>query len=259
MLVPDIRDKQALVVPDVGAAKLDRTPASPPFASFTRFVGTGILSKEGTMNGHMEYTIRGDSELFIRALLRQIPPEQWNQFTQRFSQSLGFGGTTSHAEVSRPDETTDPEKLAFDYEREKTGDWDNYKILPLFPPFGITSVDEKNPPKKYPIELGEPRVETSISTITLPDGWGAESPKDVHEKAAFATFDKTYKLDHNVLKVERRVEILQRQVPAADWKTCKKWLDATSDREPSIQLTSTGTKAGEKAPPAPGGGKNSQQ
>jgi hypothetical protein len=96
-------------------------------------------------------------------------------------------------------------------------------------------VDEKNPPKKYPIELGEPRVETSISTITLPDGWGAESPKDVHEKAVFAIFDKTYKLDHNVLTVERRVEILQSQLPAADWKTYKKWLDATtSDREPSV-------------------------
>jgi hypothetical protein len=99
------------------------------------------------MNGHMEYTIRGDSELFIRALLRQIPPGQWNQFTQRFSQGLGFGGTTSHAEVGRPDETTDPEKLAFDYEREKTGDWDNYKILPLFPPFFLAGVDEKNPPR----------------------------------------------------------------------------------------------------------------
>jgi hypothetical protein len=103
-------------------------------------------------------------------------------------------------------------------------------------------------------------VETSILTITLPDGWGAESPKDVHEKATFATFDKTYKIDHNVLTVERRVEVLQRQVPAADWKTYKKWLDATtSDREPSIQLTSTWTKTGEKAPPAPGSGKNSQQ
>jgi hypothetical protein len=157
--------------------------------------------------------------------------------------------------VGPPDQTSDPEKLAFDYESEKAADWDNYKILPLFPPFFITGVDDKDPPKKYPIELGEPRVETSISKITLPDGWGAEPPKDVHEKSAFATFDKTYKIDHNVLTIERRVEVLQKQVPAADWKTYKRWHDvATPDREPSIQLT--GTKTGEKATPAPDGEKS---
>jgi hypothetical protein len=260
MLVSDIRDKQVLVVPEIGAAKLDRTPASAPFASFSRFVGTGTLTKEGTMNAHLEYTTRGDAELVMRALLRQIPPGQWNQFTQQLAQGLGFGGTTSHAEIGPPDLTTNPEKLTFDYECEKTADWDNYKVLPLFPPFFIAGVDEKNPPKKYPIELGEPRVETSISTITLPNGWGADPPKDVHAKSAFVTFDKTYKIDHNLLTVERRVEVLQRQVPAADWKTYKKWLDvATSDREPSIQLTRTGTKTGEKATPALDSEKNSQK
>jgi hypothetical protein len=260
MLIAYIRDKQALVVPETGAAKLERTPATPPFASFSRFVGIGTLTKDGTINAHLEYTTRGDTELAIRAVLRQISPGQWNQFTQRLAQGLGFEGTTSHAEISQPDLTTEPEKLKFDYEGEKTKEWDNHKILPLFPPFYITSVDEKNPPKKYPIDLGELRVETSISTITLPDGWGANPPKDVHEKSAFASFDKTYKIDHNVLTVERRVEVLQKQVPAADWKTYKKWLDvATTDREPSIQLTSAETKTGEKAAPAPDSEKNSQK
>lgn len=253
MLLPAIRDKQALVVPESGTANVDRTPASLPFAPFSRFIGRGTLTKEGTMKAHIEYTTRGDDEVVIRTVLRQVPPGQWDQFTQQFSQGIGFSGTTSHAEATRPDQTIDPEKLAYDYEREKTGDWDNYRILPLFPPVFITGVDEKNPPKKYPILLGEPRIETSVSTITLPDGWGAEPPKDVHEKTAFATFDKTYKIDHNMLTVERRVEILQNRVPAADWKTYKKWLDATvSEGESYVQLTSTGTKAGEKGPPAPG-------
>jgi tetratricopeptide (TPR) repeat protein len=253
VLLPVIRDKQALVIPETGVPKIERTPPALPFAAFGRFVGNGTLSKDGTMKAQVEYTSRGDEELVLRTVLRQVPPGQWDQMVQQLSQGMGFGGTTSHAEASRPDVTTDPVKLSYDYEREKTGDWDNYKILPLFPLVFLPSIDEKNPPKKQPIELGTPRVETSISTIKLPEGWGAELPEVVHQKTGFASFDKTYKIEGQTLTVERRVEILQKRVPASEWKAYKKWLDATvSEGETFIQLTSTGTKAEEKGPPKPG-------
>ena len=251
VLLAAIRDKQALVVPESGAAKIEKTPANLPFAPYNRFVAKGSLSKEGTMKAQIDYTTRGDDELMVRAVLRQIPPGQWDQLIQEFSQRMGFGGTTSHASAGRPDATAEPETVTYDYEREKTGDWDNFKIISLFPVVYIAQVDEKNPPKKYPMNLGIPRVDTSISTIKLPDGWGAELPNAVHEHTAFATFDKTYKLDHGSLISERRIEILQEKVPASEWKAYKKWLDATiTDGEPFIQLTSTRTKPGEKGPPA---------
>jgi tetratricopeptide (TPR) repeat protein len=253
VLLPVIRDKQALVIPETGTPMIERTPATLPFANFTKFVATGTLGKDGTMRAQMEYASRGDDELAMRALLRQVPPGQWDQMVQQLSQGLGFGGTTSHAEASRPDITDDQVKLNYDYEREKFGDWDNYKIAPLFPMVFLTTVDEKNPPKKQPIELGTPGVATAISIIKLPDGWGAELPDGIHQKTAFASFDKTYKIDHETLTVERRVEIFQKRVPAADWKAYKKWLDATvSEGETFIQLTSMGTKAEEKGPPKPG-------
>jgi tetratricopeptide (TPR) repeat protein len=247
MLLADIRDKQALVIPETGPAKLERTPADPPFPSTSRFTATGTLNKEGTVDAQIDYTTRGDDEFVIRALLRQVPPGQWDQFTQRLSQNLGFGGTTSHAHASRPDLTTDPETLSYDYQREKLGDWDNYRIIPLFPAVFLPTIDDKNPPQKYPINLGEPRTETSVSTLKLPEGWSAELPDAIHEKTAFATFDKTYKLDHGTLTVERRVQILEKKIPADDWKSYKKWLDATvSSDEPYIQLTAAGAKPADK-------------
>jgi tetratricopeptide (TPR) repeat protein len=246
MLVDTTRDKQALVIPDSGAAKLERTPASPPFPYVDTFLATGTLGTNGTMKSRMEFVFRGDQELAMRALFRMVPPGQWEQFVQNISQGLGYGGTTSHAEASRPDATEDPFKLSYDYEREKFGDWDHHRIQPLFPPFSLPSVDEKDPPKIAPIELGSPRVDTARSVIKLPDGWGAETPKDVHEKAAFANFDKTYKIDHDTLTIERRVEILQKRVPAADWKVYKKWYDATiSEGESYITLIGTESKKAE--------------
>jgi tetratricopeptide (TPR) repeat protein len=193
----------------------------------------------------IEFTERGDDELMMRTLLRQIPRGQWNELMQRLSQGFGFGGVTSNPDATRPESTNDPVKLAYNYEREKTGDWENHRILPLLPVVFLPAIDDKNPPKKQPIQLGEPRVETSFSTIELPNGWGAELPSPVHQKTAFAIFDKTYRIDHENLTTERKLEILQRQVPAIEWKAYKKWLDATlSDGEPFIQLIPT---AGDKS------------
>ncbi|RZU41879.1 DUF3857 domain-containing protein [Edaphobacter modestus] len=240
MLVSPIRDKQALVVPAMGTARMERTPVGLPFQSFSKFTAKGTLTKDGTMKAQIELTERGDDELMMRTLLRQVPRGQWNELIQRLSQGLGFGGTTSSPDASRPDLTADPVKLTYSYEREKTGDWDNHRIVPLFPVVFLSSVDDKNPPKKVPIQLGEPRVETSVSIIQLPDGWGVELPAAVHQKSSFAAFDKTYKIEGETLTTERRIEVLQREIPAADWKSYKKWFDATlGDGESFIQLIGT--------------------
>lgn len=244
MLVATTRDKQTLVVPDTGSPWLEKTPQKLPFDSFNRFVAKGTLSKEGTMKAQIEYTTRGDDELLLRTLLRQVSPGQWDELSQRLSQGLGFSGTTSHTEAGRPDQTAEPARIAYDYEREKTGDWDNHRIVPMFPVVFLTSVDDKNPPKIYPIQLGEPRVETSLSVIRLPAGWGAELPAAVHQKTAYAAFDKTYKIEGDTLTTERRLEVLQREVPAAEWKAYKKWYDTVlGDGEPFVTLISTDSKA----------------
>ncbi|HEX2917321.1 MAG TPA: hypothetical protein VHN81_02315, partial [Edaphobacter sp.] len=217
--------------------------------TYSKFVATGTLSKEGTMKAKMEFTERGDDELLMRALLRQLPRGQWNELMQRLSQGLGFGGTTSDPDASSPEKTSEPLRLSYDYLREKTGDWENHRIVALFPIIFLPSVDEKNPPQKQPIRLGEPRIDESVSTITLPEGWGTIPPAAVHEKTAFASFDKTYKIEGEKLIADRKLQIFQREVPASEWKNYKKWLDATiSEGEPYISLVSPESKAEAAAP-----------
>lgn len=236
LLILTIRDKQTLVVPDTGVATLMKTPASLPFTPSETFTATGKLESNGTAKAHMKYETRGDGEIVMRSLFRQIPPGQWEQLVQNLSQRLGFSGTTSHAETGHPDATTNPFTLSYDYEREKLGDWDSLRIVPLFPIVFVPIPDDKDPPTE-PIELGQPYLSIAKSTLTLPDGWGATLPEEVHQKTPYISFDKTYKIDHETLTVERKIEVLQRRVPVSDWKTYKNWTDATlKDGEPWIQL-----------------------
>ena len=252
MLLYGLRDKKALVVPDAGVARVETTPETLPFASEDHFESVGTLSKEGTAQTRITLTMRGDDELLVREVLHQISPGQYEEVVQRFSQQMGFSGTTSHAEVGRPDKTEEPMRIAYDYRREKPGDdWEHFRIVPQLPPTVTVAIDEKDPPR-VPIELGMKRVQRSTSSLTLPEGWSATPLEAIHGKTAFALFDQTYRFEKGTLYVERRYEVLEERVPAADWKSYKSFVDdAVQKGEYYVQLTSAGKRTGEAQPPLP--------
>jgi tetratricopeptide (TPR) repeat protein len=219
-----IRDKRALVVPDAGVAKIEATPVTLPFPSFQKLDAVGTLDKEGTSNSRLAWAFRGDEEIALRTAFRQVSPAQYDQMVQQISQGIGYAGTANHAEVSRPEDTTEPMTMSYDYKREKSGDWENLKIVPQLAPVTLPQLDEKEPPVQS-IALGVPRVETSNAAMKLPDGWGVELPEAVHTKSAYATYDETYRFDKGTVYVERRVEVLKEKVPVADWKSYKKFAD----------------------------------
>lgn len=233
-----IRGKKALVIPLTGEAHIETTPADPPFPGLQTFEAVGTLDDKGTSNSHMTYDLRGDDEIVFRQAVRSISPAQWDQFMQQVSQSMGYAGKVSNAKFSKPDDTSTPFHITYDYEREKSGDWDNLRIIPQLAPIGLADADEKDPPVK-PIELGVPQVQISHAVMQLPKGWRADLPAAVHTKTSFATIDKTYKFDNGTLTVDRRFVILQEKVPAADWKIYHQWYkDSGLESEPYVQLYS---------------------
>jgi tetratricopeptide (TPR) repeat protein len=238
-----IRDKKALVIPDVGVAKVEMTPAALPFPSSQKLDAVGTLDREGTSNSRLVWTMRGDGEMAFRAAFRQVSPGQYDQMVQQISQNIGWAGTTSHAEVSRPEDTAAPITISYDYKREKGGDWDNLKIVAQFAPLNLPQINEKEPPVQS-IALGGPRVETSTATMKLPEGWSAVLPDPIHTKSAYATFDESYRFEKETLYAERRIEVLKENVPVAEWKVYKDWIDKwnlTQDRW--VQLATDGNKA----------------
>ncbi len=212
LLLYPIRDKQALVIPDEGMAHLERTPKDPPFAPFEKMTAVGSLSKDGVSESHIVLTLRGDEEVYVRTVLRQLPPGKYDAFVQALVAGMGYGGTTSHGAFTSLTDTTTPLAISFDYHREKAGDWDNYRIIPQLLPIGLGPVDEKDPPHQS-IPLGQLTTNTSTAEMKLPEGWGAELPEAVHEKTAFATYDETYRLDKGTLYTERKVTDPRRARP----------------------------------------------
>jgi tetratricopeptide (TPR) repeat protein len=239
MLVSVVRDKLALVVPSPPATApyIDRTPADPPFATFQTMEATGTLDKDGVAHSHISLSVRGDTELIFREAFHRNSPGQYNEVVQQISYGIGYGGKTSNADVSRPENTAEPFKMSYDYQRDKTPDWDNQRIIPQVAPVALVRFSDSDPLVRD-LVLGTPRVETSHAAIKIPDGWGTVLPEASHHKCAYVTYDETYRFEKGTIYTERRIEILKQKVPAADLKTYKKWADdASLGEEQYIRLT----------------------
>lgn len=236
MLVYATRDKDALLVPASATAKVEKTPAMPPFPMVEHMESVGSLDAEGTSDSKLTITSRGDDEIVFRSVLRQLSPAQYDLLVQRMSAGMGYGGTASHAEVSKPEDTSGPVTISYDYKRSKAGDWANLRTIPQLSPVTLPRPDEKDPPVQS-LELGVPRVESSHSAMKLPDGWGVVLPEAIQQKSRWVTYDLTYKFEKGTLYAERRVEVLQQRVPVKDWKEYAKFTDAVDlGNEPYVQL-----------------------
>ena len=228
VLLAGIRDHAGLLIPETGPARVEKSPADLPFKSFQTLEANGTISKDGVATSRMVITARGDEEVILRAVMRQISPSQYDLLAQKISEGMGYGGKATHAELTRAEDTEEPLKLSYDYKRDAAPTWSaNKQILPQVAPVTLPMVDEKDPPVQS-IELGVPRVETSHSTQKLPDGWGVELPEAIHAKSQWATVDQTYKFEKGLLSSERRVEVLKDKVPVANWKEYKKFGDAAN-------------------------------
>ena len=237
MMYAALRDREALVVPPTGTPVLEKTPKDPPFAAFQTWTAKGSLDKNGVSESHITIALSGDDALALRAALRQVGVAQYPEFAQRVMNGIGYSGTSSHAEFSRPEDTGKPLTMDLDYHRDRSEDWSNLRILPQLAPVPLPLVNEKEPPVQA-INLGAPRTESSISEMKLPAGWTAQLPEAVHEKAPFATYDMSYRLENGKLYADRRIVVLQQKIPAADWKSYKKFADAIDlGNEQYVMLT----------------------
>ena len=236
-MVSIIRDQKALVVPAAAPATLESTPANAPYPFSERFEAVGSLDADGKLTAKMTSSYRDDDEIVVRALTRSVAPAEWDKISQYVASNTGFGGATSGTLVKNDSDSSEPIALTYDYTRHPFGDWDNRRIVPLFPALEFPVLDADNTPPADDIQLGAPRTLTAISRVRLPEGYRTDLPDPIHAKTEFATFDKTYRYEGNEVVAERTIVILKNKVPKGDWKRYQTFThDISLDGESWIQL-----------------------
>ena len=221
-----LRDKEALVIPEQGDALLTRTPKAMPFEPVSTWTATGEVDAQGVSNSHIAYVVRGDDEVLLRSVAHQVPPSKYNDLVVELMKGIGYQGEVTHGSVSRPEDTSTPFHIDFDYRRDRADDWKNLRVLPQLDPVPLGVFDEKNPPTAS-LNLGVVRTVESQSSMKIPAGWNVELPEAKHVKSVWATYDMTYRFDHDsrTVTADRTIHILQTKVAVADWRAYKKFTD----------------------------------
>jgi tetratricopeptide (TPR) repeat protein len=232
LLVPAIRDKQVLVIPDSGPAVLVKTPKEPPFKSTYTFQVDGALSDDGTWTSKGQITLRSDAEVDYRLAFRRAGESQYKDVMQRISAGLGFGGTVDDVTISPPDATDTPFHIEFSYTRKEFGgDWNNRRIVAPLPFISLPAVPEGIVGLLKPLEIGPPTVFVLRGSMRLPPGSNpnARAPLVVDEK--FASFHSEYSVKNGTMYFDRRLTTKMEKISPDEYAAYKKFLKTIDDEE----------------------------
>jgi tetratricopeptide (TPR) repeat protein/transglutaminase-like putative cysteine protease len=239
-MVPfSLRDKEALAVPPAGKPSLVRTPAELPFTAYDHSRIDGALTDTGKLSAHFSTSVRGDQELALRYVLRQVPSNRWKDFIQSALRSSPMrGGEITNLRVGDPSDTDMPLQIDYDIVVSNYFDWsaaDPKLPMPIgnlqLPPPGDTGDGNK------PIKLGPSQNVQANFTVTLPSKYTAALPIGVDLKRDYVEYHSSYKMLNNQLIGNRDLTILTPQIPSAraeDWGAFRRVLE--SDQAQVIRL-----------------------
>jgi tetratricopeptide (TPR) repeat protein/transglutaminase-like putative cysteine protease len=257
LLTANLRDNQALIIPDSGPAQLIKTPANPPFQSLFSFRITGRISDDGTLQAKAEARVRGDVEVALRSAFRRTPQPQWKDVVQALSRVWNFAGTVSDVTVSSPEAIDDAFSFEYAYTRKDYPNWPD-AIRPPLPPINIAQLPEDADGSSEPIPLESPGEYVTDAKVELPNNVTPRLHTAIDIKKDFAEYHASYSMDSNVLHSERHLIIHTAEVPRTRSGEYQAFSKGVSDDGDSLMSLSRATSSASSSPskeenPVPGG------
>ncbi len=216
LLAPPLRDKQALVIPANAPARLETTPAEPPFLSTEVIEIEGKVDDLGKLSAHSRLKLRGDGEMVFRMMFRRTPRSDWKQLGYYLSSMAGLRGEVSELKPSEPTATDKPFELEYDVSSNDFLDWSSKKLkvaLPL-PTVNLVAADADKQDSAKPLQLGPPIESVYRLKLSLPAKYQLRVPLPLKVSRDYAEYSATYKLEGNTLLAERTLRLRQHELPA---------------------------------------------
>src|SRR5262245_45524021 len=115
LLDTPLRKKQALLVPENAPARLETTPADPPFLTTELVEIEAKVNDLGELSGRSQLTLRGDMEFLYRIMFRKTPKADWKRLGEYLSYINGLRAEISEIKPGDPGATEKPFELEFNF------------------------------------------------------------------------------------------------------------------------------------------------
>jgi tetratricopeptide (TPR) repeat protein len=239
LLSPRLRNKKALMIPTSGPARLETTPAEPPFLSSEHLTVEGTVDDLGKLTAHAKMILRGDAEMYMRFMFRRTPRSNWKSLGYFLGMVGGIHGEITDIKTTDPADLDKPFEIEFKVSSNDFLDWSSKKLkvaLP-FPPLNLSSLEGRKPESTKPLELGVPIDISYTLKITLPSKYQARLPVPLKVSRDYGEYAANYKLEGQTLIGERTLRLRQRELPAARLQDYRAFVAATrSDAAQTLAL-----------------------
>jgi tetratricopeptide (TPR) repeat protein len=233
LLASPLRDKKALVVPANEPARLETTPAVPPFLSSEVVEIEGQVSDLGKLSAHSHLTLRGDSELLFRIMFRRTPRSDWKQLGYYLTMLTGVRGDITEIKPSEPAATEKAFEVEYDISQDDFFDWSSKKAkvrIPL-PGLNLGNIQTEGKDNSKPIQVGPPIQVTYRLKLSLPSKYQTSVPLPLTVNRDYANYSSSYSLQGNTLVVERILNMRQHELPTSRLQDFQAFVAATRANE----------------------------
>ena len=216
LLSPRLRNKQALMIPIAGSARLEKTPAEPPFLSSEVVTMEGTVDDLGKVTARGKLILHGDAETYMRFMFRRTQKSDWKRLGFYLGMAGGIPGEVTDIKTTDPSDLEKPFEVEFTVTRKDFLDWSTKKLkLPLpFPPFNLSEFYGRTAKSKKPLEIGPP-IDISYSLkLTLPSKYQARLPLPLKVSRDYGEYTASYKLEGQTLLGQRSLRVRQGEIPA---------------------------------------------
>ncbi len=246
LLEPALRDKKALLIPGTGPARVETTPADPPYHFSELISMEGAIDDLGKLTARVRMVLRGDYEIGMRIAFRGTPKGDWKNLAPYLGVKAGLEGDVTDIKISDPADTEKPFEIEFNVAVPQYLDWSSKKEkmeLP-FAPFDLSQLKARKAGSTKPVKLGSPSDVTYTVKLTLPVKYQARVPVPLKISRDYAEYVSNYKLEGQTLTGERTLRVRQRELPAEreqDYQAFVTALESDAAQTLSIESTVAGT------------------
>ena len=220
MLSSHLRDKQALAIPPDGKAVLVWTPADLPFEAFDRTSVVGSVNETGKLTAHVSTAARGDTEMFLRFAMRQMPSNHWKDiFDYMLQRTRMQGAEINNLKASDPSDTDDPLQsismsppttTSTGRRRSRSS---RCRWHPSACPARMTTTRTTTAPRPSPSSWARCRRSSGCEDHLPARSTRCTSPLGVEVKRDYAEYHSSYKFEAGQLTSHRTLKMLMPEIP----------------------------------------------
>lgn len=231
LILPNLRDRQALLIAPELEDPLVRTPEITPIGSSESMEVTGQVDEGGNLEADISFSMEGDRALVLRFGARQTPRTEWNNLVRTISYRMGFAGDVSAAKIENLEAPELPLRLFYHYSRKQYFAPDGRDRASGRNELPLTKIarngdDVPAMKKNGKIRLGGPdRLDQKIRLRFAPR-MHPVTPISVSVKRDYGDYVSTYELKGDELIGERIFRISVPSLPLARERDAQAFLTA---------------------------------